>query len=127
MNNYFPVVIGLVFGVLTIFLVVRFVSLICKCNIAEQGVEVWILGIIPVRIRFEDITEIRTISASEMFYPKNQGWLRLGTGLSSKSVLIRKKSGINSAIVMTPKNAASFVNEVRSKIESHDLSGHVHP
>jgi hypothetical protein len=64
-----------------------------------------------MRIRIDDILEIRQCSSRELLMPSFA--LRLGNRLWGEAVVIRKRRGLFRAIIMTPDNAAGFVEEVR--------------
>jgi hypothetical protein len=64
-----------------------------------------------MRIRINDILEIRECSFKELLMPSFA--LRLGNRRWGQSIMIRKRRGLCRTVIMAPDNAAEFIEEVR--------------
>ena len=81
-------------------------------EIEGDRIAVKLFSAIPVmRIRINDILEIRGCSFRELLMPSFA--LRLGNRVWGKGVVIRKKRGLFRTVIMTPDNPAGFIEEIR--------------
>lgn len=121
MNPILACLFILIFICIAVFFARSFWPLLLRTRTTARGIEVCLLGLVPaIRIRFEDIIEVRPLSFRGLLpwsNTRSTGWLRLGMRFGSGGVLIRKKSGPFKNIVVTPDDIEAFVNEVRSKQE----------
>ncbi len=85
-----------------------------KYKIADNSIEYTMFGRLRVwEASFDDISEIQIISFSRLWVTPS---LRLMNRPFAKYVLIRKRSGIFKAVVITPDNPEEFVRLVQQRI-----------
>ena len=102
-------------GIATLFLVglaLLPMRYLYNYKIEGDGIAVKLFSAITVmRMRISDILEIRQCSFKELLMPSFA--FRLGNRLWGETVMIRKRRGLFRTIIMTPDNAAGFIEEVR--------------